>query len=441
MTDPPALVPDTHVFLHGRNFNEIKWQQLLPDACLAMVMPVIDELDAWKGKRADSQLAGRARDVGRQINEALGSGYTAGGIPVEIIPELAPAEVAAMGFDPDSKDHRLMADVTAFRKATGRDVRIVTTDNGMQIRCKGRGVPFIRFPSALLLDVRDDRDAKITNLEGEVKRLRKPLPALTIVPSTESNGEGPIPLWSLAPLPDGQDPRARANALVEKEQHDLVHFRPQFLTYAPGDIARVQKELTALEPKLVAHFKAEAEAQGLLSRTFPVEVDLKNDGGAPAEDVDIMLGLPEGFIFVDEGGVPVEPQPVAIPRASPILPPAFGGHMKILDHLRPFEMPNYFAGLGPTIKALEPPANATGPEINKQQPEVARFHVQNLKHGSIHALPTVYIRAPLQHPPAVSVDYRIAASNDPDIRTGNVVFKLNPGSSVQWRQIETDEGA
>lgn len=439
MTDRPALVPDTHVFLHGRNFNEVRWQQLLANSGLALAMPVIDELDAWKGKRADSQLASRARDLGRQINEVLGNGKTAGGILVETVPELTPAEVIALGFDAESKDHRLMAEVFAFRKSSGRDVRIVTTDNGMQIRCKSRGIPVIRFPEDLLLDVRDDRDSKIANLENEVKRLRKPLPKLELLADRGTHGEDELPVAkSFGPTPVLQDSKDRAKQEVAAAQHDLAYHRAgQFST---AEIARVQKELAAHEPQLAAYYASRSAAEDLLSRTFALDIGLANDGGAPAEDIDVHLQLPQGFSFIDETSLPTEPDKPATPMPVPEFAANFPYGGKVPDYMAGLlGGRDYLAGIRPLVQSLEPAANATGPRLDADDPTVAEMHVRTVKHGYGIELPRVHVLAPPNHPPAISVLYRLVAGNDPDPRDGKLAFKLEAGTTTQWPQDEEND--
>lgn len=128
-----------------------------------------------------------------------------------------------------------------------------------------------------------------------------------------------------------------------------------------------------------------------------------NDGASPADDIDILLYFPDGFLLREEADLRPEPSPPTKPVQPRSAMELMQGLGRPFDHLqRPFDIPDF------TRLSREPP-NVSGPRIRRTKSFEVEFHVRKLKHGFSVELETLFL------------DF----SESPEVRSFNIPYTIN----------------
>ncbi len=152
-----VTVVDTNTFLHCILFTAIDWCQELQTDSVRLVLPllVLDELDD-KTFSANSRLAKRASKVLRTLDPFMEMVVTHG--TAELRPGVT---LEVLGDDDDHRrrtnnDTELLDRTEFLHQVIERPVTIVTTDYGMRVRGKARGLQAHVMPERLRLPLSSD---------------------------------------------------------------------------------------------------------------------------------------------------------------------------------------------------------------------------------------------------------------------------------------------
>ena len=144
------------------------------------------------------------------------------------------------------------------------------------------------------------------------------------------------------------------------------------------------------------------DAAAWYNRTAEIKLFLSNMGGSPAEDIDILIHIPDGMEVVDEEELPEM-------SAPPDPPGTFADAMA-----RMFAIPNInISALHSNFKMPLPPDNAQLLDIKKTKSYDVKFHVERLKHQNQEQLPLIYLHFSSE-PMSFRAEYRIVAANVPE---------------------------
>jgi hypothetical protein len=145
------VVPDTNVLVHHpKDFDAIDWASETRsgnDAVrLVLPMAVIDELD--NAKRGKADVRSRARVTARRVGELFSDtsrsvtlvppGDLRGGVYVDLLLDATDHQRL------DHGDSELVDRMCCLRDLTGRDVTVLTYDNGMDFRARTAGLKVLR---------------------------------------------------------------------------------------------------------------------------------------------------------------------------------------------------------------------------------------------------------------------------------------------------------
>lgn len=139
------VVPDTNIILHAKPLHEIPWRARLATETpvrIAIPIRVVDELDEKKYNPRQEDLRKRARNrltlLGRQVDgdQALPAGVT-----VEIVSwrDLDLSRVPRPLVDPDDDILDMCEALSVY--ANMNACFVATTDTGMKLKAKERGLP------------------------------------------------------------------------------------------------------------------------------------------------------------------------------------------------------------------------------------------------------------------------------------------------------------
>jgi hypothetical protein len=155
---------------------------------------------------------------------------------------------------------------------------------------------------------------------------------------------------------------------------------------------------------------------------------LLNDGGFPAEDIDIFMHFPDGFRLLNKGdwpAVPTEPQHPNVPKGpresfmAALSAPLFPGIMApdILS----------MSGINKAVANIGPGPNVSNPKIRKSNSYDVELCVRELKHHFQISLGTLYaVFDSWDTAKSFQVTYKLLAANLPQEVEGslNVIIEV-----------------
>lgn len=186
-----------------------------------------------------------------------------------------------------------------------------------------------------------------------------------------------------------------------------------------SDLSLVQdEEYNNALPKFFSDYetylKKEVEYINLLSRTVRVGLRLFNNGGAPAEDMDIDLFFPRFVEVYDSSKFPSAPKKPAIPK-------------KPAEALKSMFSGGLYGGLNSSL--LNPRSieinNVSDFSLDWGEIIKASLHVTALKHHMTESLGELLVVLPEhEEAPGLEIEYQIIASNIPDVVKGKLVLDI-----------------
>ncbi len=425
---------DTNLFLHYHFPDQIDWPALVgaSDVELVVAPVVMRELDRHKYVGHSPKLRKRAASVVERLDKYLDA---------DSPPELRPGvtlryEVREPQFDPDvsglsrdSQDDQLVASVLAFRATcpNGR-VLVATADIGLKHKARARQIEVVRPPDdRRLADEPDANERRVQELEKELREWRQRTPTLALGFAV---GSSPARYVLPQPVVSPAEETARRLAEVRREH---PHMRSP--SAAPGFSAIMvalaethgisEQAITAYNTSLdrfywdyERYLDALAEHENLRGRTLRLSLQLRNEGTAPAEDIDVFMHFPPGCRVVEEGDLPARPAPPEPPRR-------LQGRFDFAS--RPV------TGLGASF--FDPPALKLPDPLQihrKSNGDEVRFHVERLKQQLAEVIDPLYvIFDSFAGASSFGIEYRINAANLPREQPGRldvvVIKQQGPG--------------
>ncbi len=419
---------DTNTLLHYRRFSEVDWPSELssPTVTIIILPTVIDELDALKSEHQLKHIRTRAKSLCQHVLE-----LTVDGDPVALKSnvrlQLTPDSASPTNQEVESGgDDRILSDVQEHARAhPGARHVLVTADTGLTLRARRRALEVVSLRDALLLpDERDLLERQVQTLRAQLADLENNLPNLHLVVGNNSdrfNCELDPDLEPTAGLIAQRmaEVRAKYPKLKSSTEFDGIALDSPFAkaiaalqanplhTVLPKDVDQYNTGLDSFYVDYERYLPALIEHENNVRRTARLELTLRNDGGAPAEDVDIMLHLPDGFEVFD---AEERPEPPPAPK-----PP-----------IRPNSLAERFGAAGgiglriPSLTHLGPPPNVSVPTIKKTNSYRVDFHVRNLKHGFAVALRPLFLAFPTGGVRSFAFEYALAPSNHPKPACGKI---------------------
>jgi hypothetical protein len=304
IADEKVLFPDTNTLLHYPPIKDVAWK----DACgvtvirLVLCMQVIHELDA---KKDDPRLGDRARRAIKEVETIL----DAGGIVAEDVTlEVFNYEIRASDFpdtlSPDSADDRIVHSVKEYVRRHGSiAVCIYSEDIGMRLRCKAHAIETIKPDSSIRLPApSSEQEKKYKAAIAELHEMKSRAPKLEVVITKVGLSDArrePVE-FILSPVPEPRDLEAELAQYIEA--NDLHPLSNRFakkiqlmygIRLSDGDFDNYNAKLEDHLDEYKGWLRLRMETESIAASTFHFAIWLKNQGTAPAEDIDLELQLPD----------------------------------------------------------------------------------------------------------------------------------------------------
>ncbi len=400
------VFPDTNVFLHYTFFTELNWCNLVGqrDVTLVVCEPVIAELDQQKNEGRSPRRRERARRVIVAL-EKIASGDASApqprdGVSVLLTAEPPPPAPTAGGYV--DNDARMLAAVTVFRSAPGRnEVAVVTGDLRMKLSARAAGLPVFQ-PSDEMRNPDELEPLEVENrkLREQVQRLKNRLPRLAVV---FANGQPKMEVTLRPPLRLSEhDLRRQLEVLREKYPVPPEEYAVPASIAGLGRMSTMSRAsatrglgfmadvvapshdecVQALDDyvrRYEQHLREVHRRRVAASLTFQVDLELSNVGTAAAANVDVYVGspVPVGLTLKSPPRLPPdEPEPQKYHGSSDIA--------RVLERhvseslLRELEFAPLVGPMTPT-------------EVS---PNRLKLPVGKLKHGESSGLPTFHVTFP-----------------------------------------------
>lgn len=306
---------DTNIFIHFQLYEQIPWQEIVGDEYKLIIAPIVlDELDKHK-TNPNKKIAGRVKNILPKIEKEQTN--------IDSIVDVylsTPKDDTFNKFNlsKGQQDHALLAAMLEFGELHGlNSIIFISHDTGPRIRARQLGISVIGLDEKYLLPEEDSPEEKeLKTLRKENTEFKNSLPKLEL---TFNHGET-FKQIELNPLFRSED------NYLEKELEDIKEKYYPFIVenteendaYVSTHIAlenlmNTQRRINSMfgisQPTIeqkkeynqkLQKFHAEYikiatekyKWEEILSNAVFLNLDVSNNGTAPANDIDVFLTFP-----------------------------------------------------------------------------------------------------------------------------------------------------
>lgn len=422
---------DTNILLHYKLFTEIDWCNILNYEYIRLYLTStnLQELDNFKYDQ-NKKRKERARKVIKHISELDELEITTFRVRKDVILEIITAEPPTKIFskynlDPYVQDDRILAAIISFKENDNAEILILTDDINLRLKAKKFGIGIINLPEELsLTDEPDENEKEIKKLSNELLKYQKAAPDLIILFDNQTHTKE----FSLKKPTIEKEEFIRQKMKEIKEKYPLKVFpntnihNPQLLNvvisgmYTEQDYMNYNDELKEYYIQYENYLAKKYTKESHNSHTLTIELLAANNGGSPADDIDIYFHFPDGFEIFSEYQFC---EGLIAPK-----PPELSNSLSRMISNSHFTIPDYLTN---TIQSrnINPP-NVSGFSIKKTKSYDIQSAIRRLKHFNQLQLDTLFIIfASYEAAKSFSFDYRIIAANTPIEKKGklNVIVK------------------
>jgi len=429
---------DTNIFLHFRFFVEIPWHSLFGDPYQIVLAPVVvDELDKHK-RHQNGKIASRAKKVLARIESIVSDPDS---FPLQYLTKRPALETfKRLQLDRQEQDDCILAAIVEFGvNYDDEEIIFISNDTGPRFRASSLGIRTGKLPESLQNPSEvSDEQKQIHKLVQENNKLKNAIPKISL---TFEDGTT-VFKGKLSPFQNPEEEcidhlyRDIVGKYQEMENEDLER-KNQEINEKLNSVTNVMERLRLLSQKNALGFNQITEEQvetynrelndffteyreylkkdykynKLLSLKLPIDLRIRNEGNAPAVDIDIWLHFPDGFKLLNEDDFPDRPE-------KPIPPKKLTGKYD-------FDELNY-----PTFSSIHPFRNVANsiPDINFNKPEIREtnsyevdIHYQALKHFQSTPIDTLFVvYRSASEIINFAIDYKIIIGNVPEPIVGSL---------------------
>lgn len=436
---------DTNIFLQFQTFDEIDWLSILKtDAvCLVVAKKVIQELDEHKINPSRERLRKRSRMILNKLLEyAESENPVRIGVTVKIQTTSPKSDwLERNGYDLSYADDKIVGAAHYFKEINpDYEVLVFSDDTGVRLKARANGIPYVSPPDEIKLsDEPDPLQKENQELKREIQRLTytKPKLSLQIMDSNDNlstvvdfninfyemeTSEEDIEFELIAYFKTLKfTGRVEGENAPENEQN-IFNFSIDLGMYPTREqVDEYHQQLDRfITLKYRPYLKQLKKFKHSEQHTALLNIILENNGGAPAENIDVWLHFPDGIDVLDQPPLPpVEPSPPQKPKPFDPLDSVYMLGDVRSDLLTSVSYPN------PNAYSLE----RYGPSISirKTNSYEIDWGSVDLKHHYTYPLPNLYLYfVPIDKPLTVyEIEYEIIADNLPDKVEGKLIIRVH----------------
>jgi hypothetical protein len=431
--------------LHYRSFDEIDWLEILNvdrvEICLTSI--VIQELDKHKYS-SSSKLRDKASKVIKKLHKMADFALKTNLKPnIDLYFEVSnkSPDFLGLGLDPNSQDDRLLASILLFRSENPEKSPIlVAADLGLRLKAKYHQIETICLPDELKLVAElDQTEKRIKELEREVLELQRRIPKLELCFTDRADRlTYKVESFSSQNIDVNTVVQNRIEQLKQEypkmleEQSNSQFSNPSAMTIGemygsdipeilPAEISNYNIKLDEFYESFQQYLKGYIAWLDVRCRVFLLEISIFNSGTCPAEDVDVFMHFPDGFVLRKLSGLPDKPK-----EPQPPLQPVPRTRKDRLS----FAMPPLTVPTLPQISSLinsqnRTPPNISSPDIRRSNSYDVKLHILKLKQNTLEDFdPMIIVFDSLDQISSFQIDYQLVAANVPTAVTGklHVIF-------------------
>lgn len=429
---------DTMVYLHYRSVEEINLDEFLGPPPHTIIVPRISlrELDKHKNSHRLSRIRARAKKVLINIEQWASGEPVRPGVAMEFMSAFPTLDFNSLGLNRDWADDILIASIFEYKKNHPGDSEaiLITQDSGPRLTALQLGLKVFELPEKYKLPTEQDPlEAENQELHRTISSLQNAMPKLCI-----SFGGSDLPeehaRFSLSqpPKPIGSEIEKKIEDLKAKfpklhpsksrppaQDSPFAQLQAQlpslsnFTSILPEEYERYNREVDEYLCSFKSYLEESWETLAAKMRSIQFEIEIRNTGTAPAEDIDVYLHFPDGFELYTLDNLPENPKEPLPPRKPRTPSQQMSDNMRIVNNL------NYAY---PTMRDFTLPSSFS---IERTKSFDVRDQFDRIKHGDTVTLPHMVLTFDsFQSAKSFSCDYTIRPANLPFSIKGKLHFVI-----------------
>lgn len=317
------LFLDTNIYLHFRQFDQIKWKELLNNEDFTIVVPyvVISELDKKKIDDAP-RISKQARKIIKLLEEYSESETSPNLVKMKFLENESSSEIFTNNaLSPSIPDDRLIANIIEEKEKNNVNCVLVSNDFGVRLKAKKRKIKTIKVPDEYQIKIENSTEKKLKEIERENALLKNKIPDLKIY--FDNNEE--CKEFELVK-------NAFKNCDLEKSLLEIKNKVPYVsleneiqksdnILNAILKRAFVNQEIVDRHNRQVDEYYKNYEKylsdmikySDIFCKSIKVNLVLINSGIVPAKDIHIDFHIPDGVDVMKERDYPREPKKPEVP--------------------------------------------------------------------------------------------------------------------------------
>jgi len=416
---------DSNSFLHYRMFTDINWNKIINSSSVLLIVcpAVLRELDQKKFSEYDINIRNRSQQVISKMSKMVTSNKIhkiKKNLDLMFISSEPSIDWEKEGLSSQIPDDRIIASILE-QKNNFKNIILVSSDIGLTLKVSNKGIKCISLPDEYRLNIKKDKKQKeIEKLRDKITVLENRLPVLKlkILADNEPADFIKITLNQItAPSEDELTEKLEVikDELKYKPSSNTFEIFIDLLSYPKVEIERYEKDLDKYIEEMLKYYKKEYKFKELQSRLIELNFIIINNGNLPAEDIDIFMHFPDGFVMFSEDELPKKPKEPEKP-----IPPRT--QQEMISNFQKSLIPSFPSPYIPSI--ITPNINrnlSSGPQIRKTNSYEVKYDLDKLKHGmQIYLKPVYILFESIDLTKSFKISYSILADNLPEPSNGNL---------------------
>jgi hypothetical protein len=426
------------IFLHYRSIEEIDFLSLLGADKIIIVIPriTIRELDKEKSTHKQTRIQERAKKVLQKIEKWLQEdGSIRTGISVVYYDSSPTIPFDKYGLNPNWSDDFLLATIVQFKHENPTaEIYLISQDSGPRLTAQHLGIPALELPQEFMIPViADPLELENFELKRTVAKLQSALPHLVVCFAGSDPPESHAKFLLQKPLKPIEEeienkikelkekyPKRYPSAIKKTDTHAsmaaALSALQSLLPTPPEEYDRYNSDVDKYLSSYEQYMRRSWEIKEVGTRTIQFQIETRNIGTAPADDIDFYFYFPDGFkLFTEEDlpPLPKKPRPPVEPRTqAQIL-------AESIDRFRNFpdiSIPR------PFIPQIRQPSTFT---LRRNKSYELTDHSQRIKHGDFFLFPELFLTFDsFETAASFSCEYTIRPANVPEPLKGKLHFVI-----------------
>lgn len=420
---------DTMIYLHYNAVEEVAWTDLLASDRVVILVPRITrkELNKHKDRHELRQIRERAREILQMFNAwSERQPYRLrDGVDIEFYRKLPRVDFAEHDLDPGEADDVLAATILSFKADNPEaDVMLVTQDIPATMMARDLGIAVTNLLEHLARpSAADPEEQEVRKLKRELEQIHAAAPKLRLRFVGVDRPDNVLRVTLPRPPHNTEEWIARQMEDIRakyppKNQAPTTTAVLLLGGISEAELARYNKHRERFFGEYEEHLRGSAQQSLRRMLTFEVHMELANDGGSTAHDVDVNLHFPDGFELLEAEDVEDAPEPPSPPRQPRTQTEVMADQLRSVSaiHSSMYSYPSI-----PDTGRMGEKPNLSSPDITKTGSYDVHWHARRIKHKQSEQLdPLAVSFRDYDDVKNFSIGFRLHAENMREVPEGNL---------------------